>query len=256
MFVIYRYGPRICNVISCLIVAFGSLAFSIAPIWRSLDCLCGIGAVLIGLGGCGVQLSCIHIGSYFRNRFKLFVFCLFIFKINGCIKSHVLFSLRGRVTSLIVGSGQISYLVFLAMRGLSDMGYRFSSIFLGYAVICGSFACLAFLCFPSSSEAAAALEELSEDPLNNQANTLSIPDEHETLIPRLDAKSCGAIGDLLLAAEKTDHTTLMEKARSKYYLFYLFFVVTIIFWIDFTAGAIPLLLIDTHTVPEGTEVRI
>ena len=66
------YGPRLCSIVSCCIVAGGCQTFAASRSFLSL----AIGACLIAFGGPGINSSIIHIANTFPNNENLVMSCL------------------------------------------------------------------------------------------------------------------------------------------------------------------------------------
>ena len=60
-----KYSPKICSILSNILVAVGCFTFVASS---TSETLIYAGAVLIGIGGPGVQLSLFHLGNLFPDR--------------------------------------------------------------------------------------------------------------------------------------------------------------------------------------------
>jgi MFS family permease len=109
-FILDSYGPRACSVVSILLITAGSTMFGMSnednmPLFIP-------GMCLIAFGGPGTQNAIIHLSNLFPEW-------------------------KATATSFIVGSFQLSFIVFLVFDTLwSTMKFSYSTLFTGYALVC------------------------------------------------------------------------------------------------------------------------
>jgi MFS family permease len=109
-FILDSYGPRACSVVSIVLITVGSAMFAMSD-QNSLPLFIP-GMCLIAFGGPGTQNAIIHLSNLFPEW-------------------------KATATSFIVGSFQLSFIVFLIFDTLwSTMKYSYTTLFTGYAVIC------------------------------------------------------------------------------------------------------------------------
>jgi MFS family permease len=97
-----KYNPKVCSIISNIIVALGCFVFVASVRSRFLIYS---GAILIGVGGPGVQLSLLHLGNLFPGR-------------------------ENTVMSLINGTINLSFIVFPLLTSIwVDGNVSFQSLF-------------------------------------------------------------------------------------------------------------------------------
>ena len=108
--VLDSYGPRVCSVVSILLITVGSAMFALSDT-DSLP-LFVPGMCLIAFGGPGTQNAIIHLSNLFPEW-------------------------KATATSFIVGSFQLSFVVFLVFDQLwAHLQYSYTTLFMGYCVLC------------------------------------------------------------------------------------------------------------------------
>jgi len=121
-FVMDWLGPRVCNVFSLLLAAFGNLLCGVStPSNSSLYFLIGIAS--LSIAGAGVQISVFHISNRFPDA-------------------------KGTVTSIITGCFNVSTGVFLIFNKIWQAGVSYQMIFICYSILCFTFAILGAVIFP------------------------------------------------------------------------------------------------------------
>ena len=119
------YGPRMCSIVSTLIIAVGSLLFAISNV-NDFDYFV-VGMCMISFGGSGVQSAIIHLSNLFPKW-------------------------KASMTAAITGCFQLSFLVFLVFEALwKKFGFNFSQLFLAYSFLCIVSAFVSFFAWPDAT---------------------------------------------------------------------------------------------------------
>lgn len=120
--VLDSYGPRVCSVLSILLITMGSAMFA-ASDTDSLP-LFVPGMCLIAFGGPGTQNAIIHLSNLFPEW-------------------------KATATSFIVGSFQLSFVVFLVFDQLwAHLQYSYTTLFTGYCVVCAANVVVSLVMWP------------------------------------------------------------------------------------------------------------
>ena len=116
------YGPRVCSIISAILIAFGFALFALSD---TIDFPMFIPAMcLIAFAGPGAQSSVIHVSNLFP-------------------------SWKATATAIITGSFQLSFAVFLIFDQLWLYGnWDYQSLFMSYCLICLINIVLSFFIWP------------------------------------------------------------------------------------------------------------
>lgn len=104
------YGPRICSILSIMLIALGCGVFGISN-QNSLP-LFVPGMCLIAFGGPGTQNAIIHLSNLFPDW-------------------------KATATAFITGSFQLSFMIFLIFDQLwMHLDFSYRTLFIGYSVVC------------------------------------------------------------------------------------------------------------------------
>jgi MFS family permease len=165
-FILDSYGPRVCSIVSVLLITAGSAMFAMSdkddlPLFIP-------GMCLIAFGGPGTQNAIIHLSNLFPEW-------------------------KATATSFIVGSFQLSFIVFLIFDKLwSADHYSYTTLFMGYAVLCVANLVLSMLMWPDKAysleeeapEVAAEEEELAHCKLPHEPAVRCIPYNFAFIAPQ------------------------------------------------------------------------
>jgi len=151
--VLDSYGPRVCSVLSILLITIGSAMFAISDA-NSLP-LFVPGMCLIAFGGPGTQNAIIHLSNLFPEW-------------------------KATATSFIVGSFQLSFVVFLVFDQLwSHLQYSYTTLFTGYCLVCVANVVVSLVMWPDEpyhvEEPQETLEPAQERPLSQGMSRIRLP---------------------------------------------------------------------------------
>ena len=136
-FLLDRFGPRTCSIISILLVALGCIVFGASNLTTFPFHLPGI--VMIAFGGPGVQSAIIHVSNLFPSS-------------------------KATATSIITGSFNLSFLIFVLFDNIwENYQLTYNEIFIGYGILLLAFPLTASIIFwpdrPYNYQKALATEE-------------------------------------------------------------------------------------------------
>ncbi len=150
--VLDSYGPRVCSVVSILLITVGSAMFALSDT-DSLP-LFVPGMCLIAFGGPGTQNAIIHLSNLFPEW-------------------------KATATSFIVGSFQLSFVVFLVFDQLwAHLQYSYTMLFMGYCVLCVANIAVSLFMWPDEpynlEDSMAEQEQLLESQSQSAASANSV----------------------------------------------------------------------------------
>jgi len=150
--VLDSYGPRVCSVVSILLITVGSAMFALSDT-DSLP-LFVPGMCLIAFGGPGTQNAIIHLSNLFPEW-------------------------KATATSFIVGSFQLSFVVFLVFDQLwAHLQYSYTTLFMGYCVLCVANIAVSLFMWPDEpynlEDSMAEQEQLLESQSQSAASAGSV----------------------------------------------------------------------------------
>lgn len=151
--VLDSYGPRVCSVLSILLITIGSAMFAISDA-NSLP-LFVPGMCLIAFGGPGTQNAIIHLSNLFPEW-------------------------KATATSFIVGSFQLSFVVFLVFDQLwSHLKYSYTTLFTGYCLVCVANVAISLVMWPDEpyhvEEPAETAQPAQSRPQSQEMSRIRLP---------------------------------------------------------------------------------